>query len=691
MAEEYTCVVDPIGNQEEDDQDDSSFISSSSDDDANIQTPREFVIMDQHHHHQENPLHHRSSVGDEQVALSILSVLPTHSSPKQQQQQSILHDPLKPSSSSSSTSTINSRGSSSAAISSAAMMRGGTQFLLQQQSSTMESSFLPPPFALPSTNVASSSAVVALPSTVVSATALSSISTTTTNVTIPSPIISQTNNVKSLPLNKLPTTATAPTPINDPSSTLIQTTTVKTSPKRKRVSSNSSNQSNPTQKGSSSARPVTTQQQQPTLQQHAYENELDGLPTSTTSAYSYPNMLHSSAMTGHGIMQPFYLAANGMSHDPNFLYSQPEMHWYSYPNHHYWNYYQYSQQPGIPTSAEEEQPESLVQDYSNNQANAEADNSQQNVEGTIYVNPKQYQRILKRRVARAKLEQQMKNAGQYKDKSYKYNSRHEWAKKRARGPGGRFLSKKEKQELEEREKEGSIAEPPTQPQPPPKPKKQPKKKTKIETSTQNNNTSLIAATVVLKTISKISIENQNKRRTIIKILVLQSGLFGCFLFEAFAAASGVAQEDPQTAHFALGYSTCNSLGILIFACTALALYTPFRALSKKATTNIVENNHSSHNIDHPHSLRSANNLSSSTLVHKKFSTLSRQSHHATTPRAQIPQFIEDTAVVAVVETCSNVNIDNREAGKNQVSQQVDLCINGEEKQPVICGEEKDVV
>ena len=171
---------------------------------------------------------------------------------------------------------------------------------------------------------------------------------------------------------------------------------------------------------------------------------------------------------------------------------------------------------------------------------------------------------------------------------------------------------------------------------------------------------------------------------------MQSGLFGCFLFEAFAAASGVAQEDPQTAHFALGYSTCNSLGILIFACTALALYTPFRALSKKATTNIVENNHSSHNIDHPHSSRSVNNLSSSTMVHKKYSTLSRQSHHATTPRGQIPQFIEDTAVIAVVETC---NIDNREAGKNQVSQQVDLCINGEEKQPVISeyGEEKDVV
>lgn len=71
-------------------------------------------------------------------------------------------------------------------------------------------------------------------------------------------------------------------------------------------------------------------------------------------------------------------------------------------------------------------------------------------ESPLYVNAKQFHRILKRRVARQKLEEQLRLTSKGR-KPYLHESRHNHAMRRPRGPGGRFLTADEVAAMEKSE------------------------------------------------------------------------------------------------------------------------------------------------------------------------------------------------------------------------------------------------
>ncbi|KAI9720354.1 MAG: Transcriptional activator [Chrysothrix sp. TS-e1954] len=78
-----------------------------------------------------------------------------------------------------------------------------------------------------------------------------------------------------------------------------------------------------------------------------------------------------------------------------------------------------------------------------------------NEDRPLYVNAKQFHRILKRRVARQKLEEQLRLTSKTR-KPYLHESRHKHAMNRPRGPGGRFLTADEVAAMEAAEKAGET-------------------------------------------------------------------------------------------------------------------------------------------------------------------------------------------------------------------------------------------
>jgi hypothetical protein len=86
-----------------------------------------------------------------------------------------------------------------------------------------------------------------------------------------------------------------------------------------------------------------------------------------------------------------------------------------------------------------------------NQASSDMVPGSNQEESPLYVNAKQFHRILKRRVARQKLEEQLRLTSKGR-KPYLHESRHNHAMRRPRGPGGRFLTADEVAAMETREK-----------------------------------------------------------------------------------------------------------------------------------------------------------------------------------------------------------------------------------------------
>ncbi|KAJ5085179.1 hypothetical protein N7532_009950 [Penicillium argentinense] len=104
---------------------------------------------------------------------------------------------------------------------------------------------------------------------------------------------------------------------------------------------------------------------------------------------------------------------------------------------------------GRPSVAPPGAPQPMAQGHSSPEM--VAGNNQE--ESPLYVNAKQFHRILKRRVARQKLEEQLRLTSKGR-KPYLHESRHNHAMRRPRGPGGRFLTADEVAAMEKKAAEG---------------------------------------------------------------------------------------------------------------------------------------------------------------------------------------------------------------------------------------------
>jgi nuclear transcription factor Y, alpha len=113
------------------------------------------------------------------------------------------------------------------------------------------------------------------------------------------------------------------------------------------------------------------------------------------------------------------------------------------------------QQPPPPMNAQQRPPTQPQQQPSAPQPSQQQQSPEVPVAGSaeespLYVNAKQFHRILKRRMARQKLEEALRLTSKGR-KPYLHESRHNHAMRRPRGPGGRFLTADEVAAMEAKE------------------------------------------------------------------------------------------------------------------------------------------------------------------------------------------------------------------------------------------------